>query len=91
MEKLLDVLEIKRKLENEVLVIKELSRVHNTEINKLRKELKEICFHPKEYIEKKSYYFSGSYTDVAYTEYWNECTICGEKSPIITKYHNHYG
>lgn len=57
-------------------------------INKL---MKEICHHPKDYIQEKSYYFPGSYNDMAYTDYWSECTLCGCKSERSTESHSWYG
>lgn len=42
-------------------------------------------------LEKKTYYFAGSYYDKAYTDSWNVCIICGAKSAVITEYHSWYG
>jgi hypothetical protein len=57
--------------------------------SELRKKRNEMCPHLE--IEKKSCYFSGSYYDKAYTEYWNQCKCCGAKSEAWTETHNWYG
>lgn len=53
--------------------------------------MKGACHHPVEHIEPKTYYFGGGHNDKAYTEYWDECTICGERSVVNRKDHNYYG
>jgi hypothetical protein len=61
-------------------------------IAKHQKELMELlntCTH--EHIEEKSYYFSGSYFDKAYTEYWNQCKLCGAESKKTINDHSWYG
>lgn len=42
-------------------------------------------------VEKKIYYFAGSYYDKAYTDSWNVCKVCGAKSEVKTEYHSWYG
>ena len=62
-------------------------------ISKHQKELRELlatCTHEGHVVEKSSY-FSGSYYDKAYTDYWNECSLCGERSEVTTKMHSYYG
>ena len=56
------------------------------ELKKLRDEL---CPHTE--IEDKYYYFSGSYSDTAYTERWVECKCCGMTSAKTVEYNNYYG
>ena len=61
-------------------------------IAKHHKELEALlatCTH--EEIEEKSYYFSGSYYDTAYTERWNECKLCGKRSEKTHESHGWYG
>lgn len=53
------------------------------------KDILKDCLH--EEVERKSSYYSGSYNDQAYTEYWNECVLCGARSEKTTKDHNWYG
>ena len=53
------------------------------------KELLTEC--PHEEIEQKSSYFEGSYYDKAYTEYWNQCKLCGKTSEKTTNMHSWYG
>ena len=53
------------------------------------KELLVKCQH--EEIEEQSSYCSGSYYDKASTDYWNQCKLCGKRSPITTKMHSYYG
>lgn len=62
-------------------------------IEKHSRELRELlltCDHVG-YVEEKSSYFSGSYTDKAHTTYWNQCTLCGARSENTIKEHNYYG
>lgn len=62
-------------------------------IYKHKKELEELlstCDH-QGYVVTKSSYFSGSYYDKAYTNYWNECSLCGATSDKVTDQHNYYG
>lgn len=62
-------------------------------IEKHQKELKELlstCTH-EGHVEKKSSYFSGSYYDKAYTDHWNQCTLCGARSEVTTENHSWYG
>jgi transcription elongation factor Elf1 len=61
-------------------------------IQKHQKELKKLfdfCTH--ETTAKKSYYFSGNYNDTAYTNYWDECIICGKQFNVKTVNHSWYG
>lgn len=53
------------------------------------KELLVKCQH--EEIEEQSSYCSGSYYDKASTDYWNQCKLCGKRSPITTEMHSYYG
>ena len=46
---------------------------------------------PHEEVTEKSFYFEGSYYDNAYTDYWNECKLCGKRSEVTTKMHSWYG
>lgn len=57
---------------------------HNTAINLLLEE----CTH--EEVEKKSQYYSGSYYDKAYTDYWSVCKLCGKKSDSNSETHGWY-
>jgi len=52
-------------------------------------ELMKQCTH--EELEEKSSYFGGSYNDKAYTEYWMQCKLCGERGPKTTNMHSYYG
>jgi len=56
---------------------------------KLLRELKEQC--PHEEVEEKSSYFSGSYYDTAYTDIWNQCRLCGQRSEVTRQGHGWYG
>lgn len=53
-----------------------------------RKKLLEQCPHE---FEEQSYYFSGSYYDTAYTQYWDECAVCGKKQNKREVNHGWYG
>lgn len=54
------------------------------------KELYGLCTHEHS-MEDKSSYFSGSYNDTAYTDYWSQCRLCGYRTPTTTKDHGYYG
>lgn len=58
---------------------------------KLAVEIRKECFHPESQLEKKESYFDGSYNDTAYTQYWDECSICGKHLNSRTKDHGYYG
>lgn len=73
--------DFKTKVESQRELIREQQEILNT--------LLEGC--PHEEVETKSSYFSGSYYDLAYTDYWNECLLCGARSERTTREHNHYG
>jgi hypothetical protein len=49
----------------------------------------EVCPHAE--LIPREYYFSGSYNDTAYTEYWNECACCGKCSERTHESHSWYG
>lgn len=59
--------------------------------NIIHKELVNVCQHDKKYLKDKESYFSGSYYDTAYTDYWTVCTLCGECSETKAKQHSWYG
>ena len=69
---------------------KKLSSIEkrSAKLNKDRKDLLDQCPHS---FEQKHWYFSGSYTDKAYTEYWEECTFCRKKQNHTVKGHSWYG
>ena len=75
----------------DLLAMKAKAKALMEEAKQLITVMKGACHHPLEVIEPKTYYFSGSYDDTAYTDYWNECTICGERSVVTTKHHSYYG
>jgi hypothetical protein len=58
---------------------------HNVELAELLK----TCTHER--VEEKSSYYGGSYTNTAYTRYWNQCMICGTCGPETVKEHGWYG
>lgn len=64
-----------------------LSISHTKKMDVLRAELKsweKKCDHPL--VTRKSRTVEGSYYDRSYTEYWNECEVCGAKSEVTTTY-----
>lgn len=63
-----------------------LIRKHQKELAELHKQCPHIGT-----VEQKSSYFSGSYLDTAYTRYWNQCTLCGQRSEDVIKDHSYYG
>jgi hypothetical protein len=75
----------------DLLVMKDKVKALLEEAKQLNLLIKSTCHHPLEKIEPKTYYFNGSYNDMAYTEYWNECSICQERSVVTRKDHNYYG
>lgn len=61
-------------------------------IQKHQEQLKNLlnkC--PHDDIERKSHYHPGTYYDKAYTDYWNECKVCGKRSEVTTIEHSYYG
>lgn len=68
-----------------VVAKKNLISKHSDAIKKLLDE----CTH--EEVKQESYYFSGSYLDQSYTEYWNKCVLCGAKSESTRKSNGYYG
>lgn len=58
-------------------------------VKELTKQRNEMC--PHLVVEQRQYYFSGSYYDRAYTDYWTECKCCGAKSEVTTEQHSWYG
>ena len=46
---------------------------------------------PHSQIVRKEYYFKGGYYDMAYTEYWDECTCCSKEFNHRTQNHSWYG
>lgn len=56
---------------------------------KAKKQRDELCPHTE--LIPREYYFSGSYNDTAYTEYWNECACCGATSERTHESHSWYG
>jgi predicted aconitase len=41
-------------------------------------------------IEAKHNYVEGGYLNTAYTEHWNQCRVCGARSPVETVNHGTY-
>lgn len=80
----------------EEAIIKDIVRRVNAKVKLIRKHQKELqeiydkCNHHGT-VEQKSSYFSGSYYDHAYTRYWAQCTVCGQKSEEVIKEHGYYG
>lgn len=77
-------------------LMKHIIRETNRKVKLIRKHQKELeelhnrCPHIGT-VEEKSSYYSGSYTDHAYTRYWNQCTLCGKRSEDTVKEHGYYG
>jgi len=46
---------------------------------------------PHDQMEDRSYYFSGSYNDVAYTRTWKECSVCGKRVNVVIEEHSWFG
>lgn len=61
----------------------------NEKLKLLSSEVSEACAH--ELKEEKRYYFPGSYYDMAYTDHWDECLVCGQRSEKIREHHSWYG
>jgi nitrite reductase/ring-hydroxylating ferredoxin subunit len=58
---------------------------HSVELRKMLDE----CPHNK--LEHRTDYFSGGYNDVAHTDYWDECVVCGKRFNKHTKDHSWFG
>ena len=83
-----EYIEYKKRVETQRKVIARKQKLVDAQKDIL-KEILTGCNH--EEIEQKESYFSGSYYDKAYTEEWNQCKLCGERSPITTIKHSWYG
>lgn len=53
--------------------------VMQREVSNLHKYIQENCTHPQYAWHKKERYNSSTYDLPAYTETWEECSICGKK------------
>lgn len=84
-----ELLELLSRLGGEMKILNLREKALLDKIDKAKSELKTVCLHEK--IEEQHYYFDGSYYDRAYTDRWNQCCICGEKSEVKTEYHSWYG
>ena len=73
-------------LEKAVIRKRKLIKKHQEELS----QMLEACTH-EGFVEEKSSYYGGSYTNTAYTRYWNQCTLCGRKSEETLKEHGWYG
>ena len=60
-------------------------------ISEAKKSITSKCTCPKEALVKKEFYFSGSYNDQAYTDYYEECSICFKRHNETSKDHSWYG
>lgn len=80
--------EFKKKVEKQRKVVARKQLLVNKQIAILNELLKE-CQH--EEIEPKEDYVPGTYLDTAYSEYWNQCSLCGARSEKIRKSHGWYG
>lgn len=70
---------------------KKVNRKRNL-ITKHQKELQDLLSQcPHTDVEAKSRYYSGDYYDKAHTTYWNQCKLCGAKSPDTVETHSYYG
>ena len=58
-------------------------------IEKVEADLKKACPHVN--VDETSYYFGGSYDEVARTFYSHVCIDCGKKLKEWDKSHGHYG
>ena len=52
-------------------------------------DLLKNCQH--EELKQESSYYSGDYYNKAHSEYWMQCTLCGERGPKKTEMHSYYG
>jgi len=59
--------------------------------NLLKSEVEAQCHHPGEYLVAKERYYEGDYYNKAYTEFYNQCTICLKCSESTRRTHSYYG
>lgn len=83
-----EYIEFKKRIVSQRKIAAQKQALADKQHNILKDILKE-CSH--EELERKSSHYSGSYLNQAYTEYWNECILCGACSEKTTKDHNWYG
>ncbi len=74
--------EFKKLVDNQRKVITKRQISLDKESDKLE-ELLKGCPHID--LVKKSKYYGGSYYDPSSTDYWMQCTLCGECGPITTE------
>jgi len=77
------------KAQTSFLKAQEAKRKADEKFSKAKAERDAICPHLD--LIQREYYFSGSYNDTAYTEYWNECAVCGKCSERTHEQHSYYG
>lgn len=65
-------------------------KVHESQqkIRNLKESISAIC--KCETLEPKTYCFSGSHDETAFTDTWDECIHCGKRYNQKTKYHGYY-
>ena len=83
-----EYLEFKKQVEAQRKVVARKQKLVDAQ-SIILKDLLVNC--PHEEINEESSYFSGSYYDKAYTEYWNRCALCGERSEKTLRMHSWYG
>ncbi len=83
-----EYLELKARVEKQRKVVAQKQALVDKQ-TKILKEMLSACTH--EELKVESSYFGGSYYDHASTEYWNRCTLCGERGESTTISHSYYG
>ena len=64
---------------------------HQAAVALLEKEIKDGCTCPQAHCVGQEYYYSGDYFNRAYTNFWDQCSLCGRKHRAYSITHNYYG
>lgn len=76
-------------LQSKIEVVKVISKQWDDLLKGLVAQRNEACPHTE--LVADSYYFSGSYYDQSYTDYWDRCKVCGKVFNERTKGNGYYG
>ncbi len=86
-----ELLDLKISLDLKIKKFEGVKAGYSAAIDKIKRKISDNCDHPPLYVKPEQHYFPGSYLDLAYTEHWNTCTICGARSEVRIEQHSWYG
>lgn len=77
-----DVTKLLKLKEDYDSVMNQINTLH-AQARSIKLQLEESCAHPT--TVRKSKHYEGGYDYTAETQYWDECTLCGEKLNYSSK------